>query len=357
MILSLWIAVLIIQMGMVGLFAYQFTRYQPFRTLEQEIPISVIIAAHNEEANLKKLIPRLLEQEYSNFEVILGLDRTTDESIDYLKELNHPRLKWVEVRETPANFNEKKYVLSQAIQSSQMEWLVFTDADCFPNTANWLREMASKMKGKDIVLGYSPYLSNNSFLQSFIQYESFITGFHYLSVALLGKPYMGVGRNMAVRKSFFLAKNGYDLIKGIKGGDDDLFIQQHATATNTTIVLSEQALVYTYPKTTWKDYLRQKLRHLSVGKYYSGSDQLVHFTFNISLIMVWLLLPFLQLEIVLPIILFYLSIKLLGYRFAHIRMGSGFNYILLPLVESIYSILIPVVAIRSKLVKDIKWKN
>ncbi len=357
MIFLIWIFAIALQIGIVGFFSFQFFGYKPPCSIQKELVISIIIAAHNEEKNLKKLIPALLNQNYPKFEIVIGLDRTTDGSLDYLKSLKHPEIRWVEIVNPPKHYNEKKYALSQAIDLSKGDWLIFTDADCLPASSNWIREMSSHMSIKDILLGYSPYQSNGSFRQSFIQYEAFITAFNYLALAITGKPYMGVGRNMAIRTSFFKKVGGYTTIQAIKGGDDDLFIQHHASSTNTGVVLGKESLVYTYPEKTWKGYWDQKVRHLSVGRHYSFRDQLFHVLFNSSLMACWLLLPWLSGKIMLPIILFYLFIKLLGYRFAQIRMGFGFNHILLPFVEFMYSLLIPVIAIRSKLVKDIKWKN
>ena len=252
----------------------------------------------------------------------------------------------------------KKYALIQAIEESRGDWLVFTDADCRPESDSWLIWLTGKMKGRtQIVLGYSPYESNASLLQNFIQYEGFLTAFNYLSMALMGKPYMSVGRNTAVKRSFFYEKNGYKNFESVQGGDDDLFIQKNANAINTSVVLRKDSMVRTYPKKSWKEYFKQKIRHLSVSSHYSKSDQLLHLLFNGSLLIIWMLIPFIATEFTLPLILFYLLVKVIGYRFAHSKMGVAFNYMLLPLVDLMYAIFVPIVAIRSKLVKDVRWKN
>ncbi len=104
-----------------------------------------------------------------------------------------------------------------------------------------------------------------------------------LQRAKLGRPYMGVGRNLCYRKNIFIKNNGFDSFVSVTGGDDDLFVQAHARSSNTKLHLSENSLTYSEPKTTWKGYFRQKKRHLSVGKHYQliykivlGISQAIH---------------------------------------------------------------------------------
>lgn len=350
-------AAIIIQIGITILLSSQFLRYKN-NDIKEQTSISVIIAAHNELENLKLLIPELLKQTYKKFEVIVVLDRCTDKSGGFLSEQNQAKLKILEISETPNGWDNKKHALTRGIEASKCEWIVLTDADCLPFSNQWLEYLNNRIEPKvKIILGYSPYKSNGSFLQNFIQYEAFMTAFNYLSFSLLGKPYMGVGRNLGINRHFFELQGGYEDFKSTVGGDDDLFIQKNATAQNTTILIGKESVMTTVPKKKWKDYILQKTRHLSVGGKYSVSDRLIHILFHSTLLLSWILLPLFSLEKILLIMLFYLILKWIGYRFAHSKMGVGFNYIWLPLVDLMYAIFLPIIAVRSKLVKDIRWKN
>ncbi|MEQ9465851.1 MAG: glycosyltransferase [Ekhidna sp.] len=358
MIFTLWVAFGLYHLAFTLIFALAFSKYRHAEN-ERSPAISVVIAARNELKNLKQLIPALLQQDYMDFEVIVALDRCTDESKKYLKALAHPKVKSVEISEVPTGWNPKKYALTSAIDTASGEWLVLTDADCVPLSNQWLKNVTGNMKdGTEIILGVSPYRAHGTFLSHFIRFESFMTAFSYISKAHYGRPYMGVGRNMAIRKSFFHKVGGYLPFKSITGGDDDLFIQKNATTTNTRVVLGRESLMETEPEQTWKAYFHQKVRHLSVGHFYKKSDQLilglnhgVHFLFvtgclfNTTHSFFW------------PTLLFYLFIKFMSYRFAAGKIGTSINYLLLPLVDMLYALLTPVIALRSKLVKDIKWKN
>lgn len=357
MIFSIWISAITIQAVITLFLSIQFARYRKGK-VTQQVSISIVVAARNELENLKKLVPKLLTQIHPTYEIVIALDRCTDQSLRFLQNQNQQKIKIVEIKETPKGWDHKKFALTKGVEASNQEWLLFTDADCLPVSSRWLTALNSKITpGTKILLGYSPYATNGHFLQNFIQFEGFITAFNYLSLALLGKPYMGVGRNLAIEKSFFLESDGYSSFRDVVGGDDDLFIQKHANSKNAQVFFGRDSHVLTAAKNTWRDYVSQKTRHLSVGGAYSLSDQLIHLLLGGSHLLVWVLLPLMATEIILPIILFYLLIKLIGYRFAQSKMGVGFNYIWLPLVDVMYAIFLPLIAIRSKLVKDIRWKN
>jgi glycosyltransferase involved in cell wall biosynthesis len=358
MIFILWCIAGFVHLAITGYLAIAYFRYKAGSN-DLKPRFSIVIAAHNEEGNLKNLIPALLKQAYKDFEVIIGLDRCTDGSERFLKSIESDSLKLKSISEIPPEWNPKKYTLSKTIDLASGDWLIFTDADCWPNTKNWLNTISNQIEdGIDILLGISPYQRRGSFLSNYISFEAFITSFIYIARALQSSPYMAVGRNMAIRKSFFENSEKYEGIKSIQGGDDDLFIQANANSLNTSVYLARDALVYTYPKGSWKAYFNQKLRHLSVGSSYKWSDQLFLSFFHFSQLAFFALI-FLNTShlFFFPMLLFYLFIKLVSYRFAASKMGTGINYILLPLVEMLYATLTPVIAVWSKLVKDITWKN
>src|SRR5665647_359295 len=59
-------------------------------SLPKNDPVSVIICARNEEGNLRKFLPAVLEQDYPDFEVVVVNDCSEDDSYevlgDYLKQ-------------------------------------------------------------------------------------------------------------------------------------------------------------------------------------------------------------------------------------------------------------------------------
>ena len=279
------------------LFFYQrllFFKVKNFIDFDFNKPVSVIVAAHNEIENLKILVPLLLKQNYPEFEVIIVDDRSEDDTYLYLlsEQRKDVRLKIVRIDYTPEHISHKKYAISLGIKAALYPYLLFTDADCQPLSENWIALMANQWQEKtEFVLGFSPYQKQKGLLNWIIRYETFFTAIQYLSYALAGLPYMGVGRNLAYKKEVFLRNKGFNRHLKIVGGDDDLFVNDNATAQNTAICIHPEAHVLSYPKTTWHSWKTQKNRHLSVGKFYKKKHILLLGWQNAMHALFWFGLP------------------------------------------------------------------
>lgn len=235
--------------------------------------VSVIICAYNEAANLKAYLPAILEQDYPLFEVIVvndGSQLDTDLILGEYQAL-YSNLKKTFVPQDSHVLSSKKLGLSLGIKAAQYDYLLFTDADCRPAGPHWLASMVSAFQPRtDFVLGLGVYYEQNTWLNRLIGYETLFNGLQYLGMAAAGKPYMGVGRNMAYRKQFFFESGGFASMLRLKAGDDDLFVNKNATRRNTRVMVSKDALTWSVPKKKWRDYIAQKGRHLSVSTHYSG---------------------------------------------------------------------------------------
>lgn len=254
--------------------------------------VSVVICARNEKSNLQRLLPQLMKQQYSSFEVIVVDDCSQDGTKDYLEEAKkqYPGLRSIHIEQTPPHITAKKYALTMGIKHAKNDILVLTDADCLPASDQWLAGMAEAFKGEQtkLVLGFSQYEKQPGLLNSFIRFETLHTGLMYVGAALAGRPYMGVGRNMAYRKSFFLEKKGFIKHRTVTGGDDDLFVNQHARKGNTAVKYGKDTLVYSVPKNTWKEWYRQKLRHMVAGKFYKKRSKLRLGVYTAALLVFWI---------------------------------------------------------------------
>lgn len=236
--------------------------------------VSIIICAQNEADNLQNFLPKILEQEYENFEVIVVNDQSVDNSAAILLEFQrkYPILHFI--TESNKELPGKKSALSKGILAAKNEILLLTDADCFPISSHWIKSMLAHYSAKEpIVLGYSPYQKENSWLNFFIQYETVYTATQYFSFALAGLPYMGVGRNLAYAKNIFKEQNGFQKHLHIASGDDDLFISQATERYSATINLEATSFVHSIPKKSWKSYYYQKRRHLSTANSYRPVHQ------------------------------------------------------------------------------------
>lgn len=242
------------------------------RTDEQNLPpISLIICARNEDTNLKKNLPKILSQKYPQFEVIVVDDNSADGTVEYLFFLSQkePRLKRVKVGEVNRLMAGKKFALTLGIKAANYDTLILTDADCYPASENWMKELVLQYKANtEIVLGYGAYEKENGFLNKVIRYETAQAAMSYMGFALAGLPYMGVGRNLSYRKHLFFDSGGFADHRTVLSGDDDLFINKVAKHKNTRITIEPDAFTFSPPKQTWDEWKEQKTRHLSTGRYY-----------------------------------------------------------------------------------------
>lgn len=238
----------------------------------QQHPVSVIICARDEAANLAKNLPVILQQQYkSTHEVIVMNDNSYDDSKYVLEYLAKPfkQLRAVELVQEAKLIPGKKFPLSMGIKESKYEIVLLTDADCYPASEDWIEKMQEGFyNGKEIVLGYGAYEKKPGLLNKLIRFETFHTALQYISFALAGNPYMGVGRNLAYKKELFFRNKGFSSHNHIPGGDDDLFINMVATKHNTAVLIEKEAFTYSEPKEKWSDWVRQKTRHYSTGKFY-----------------------------------------------------------------------------------------
>lgn len=254
-----------------------FSRVALFKTKtklrSQQHPVSVVVCARDEDENLARHLPGLLVQKYtSTFEVIAVNDNSVDDSKYILQELKKTfkdRIEVVELTQEAKLISGKKFPLSMGIKEAHHEVLLLTDADCVPASEHWVQKMQEGYsEGTEIVLGYGAYHKRPGLLNKFIRFETFHTALQYLSYALAGVPYMGVGRNLSYKRELFFRHKGFSSINHIPGGDDDLFINKAATGKNTSVVLDKDAFTLSIPKKTWKSWMRQKNRHYSTAKYY-----------------------------------------------------------------------------------------
>lgn len=259
---------------------------------QKEEGVTVLVSAHNEFKNLKTLIPKLFEQDYPTFDVMIVNDRSTDRTKRLLEEMMsiYPRLRSVTIKYTPAHVTAKKFAMTLGIKVSKNDVILLTDADCIPNSDQWIRKMTApvRQEGKTFALGFSGYEKAKGFLNNWIQYETLLTALYYLSFGLWKSPFMGVGRNLCYRRSFFMEVKAFKGFWHVEGGDDDLFVNQYATGKNTAIVLDPEANTTSKPKVTFKEYMVQKKRHLHAGKYYRSEDKQKIGFFSLSHALFWL---------------------------------------------------------------------
>ena len=248
------------------------------QALNQSFGVSVIICSRNEEKNLRKFVPKILSQQYENFEVIIVVDRSWDNSIDFLNKLRktYNNLKIVNIPDNGTDHFGKKLAITLGVKAAKNEHLIFTDADCCPVSELWLKEMSSGfLSKKEVVLGASNYNKEKGLLNKLIRFDTAQIAVNYLGFAKFKMPYMGVGRNLAYQKNIYTKVRGFKSHYHIESGDDDLFINQVSNSSNTEIIFNARSITMSVPKKNWKTWIRQKQRHHTTNSMYKMQHKIL----------------------------------------------------------------------------------
>ena len=294
-------------------------------TSDEQPFVSVIIAARNEGASIESCLNAIRAQDYPEdlFEVIVADDRSDDDTPEKLDALAHAwnRLTVITIESHPPGLSPKKHALTRAIERARGDIVLQTDADCIVPPA-WIAGMVRRFEpGVNMVAGVAPYVRHHGFLAGFIAHE-------YLWNVLLGAGSIARGlgthasaRNLGFRRAAFRRMNGYGDSAGILSGDDTLLMQRFQRADKTAVVTNPDAAtqVFSEPPSTFGAFIRQRIRHMSTGRYFHPFQVIVGllvYGFHILILLSIVLACFAAVYFPLFILLFLLKLSadMLAFR-------------------------------------------
>jgi len=355
---------LLIQLAYYLGFFSRLAFYRPKPLPPNTPPVSVIICARNEDDNLVEFLPRVFEQDYPDFEVVVVNDCSFDNTGDILKEFaqKHANLKIVTIKEDDTYSHGKKIALMMGIKGAKHEHLLLTDADCRPSGTDWLRSMAQHFVGEtEIVIGYGAYEKQKGFLNKIIRFDTFVIALQFLSFALARRTYMGTGRNLAYKKSLFFKMKGFASHYHIESGDDDLFVNEAANKRNSQVEVSLASHTISRVKRTFREWFRQKRRHVTTFKHYNAGSRFRLGLLSASLYLYYaafiavLVFQF-QPVIVLSLFALRLFTQILIFNKSMKLLGEKDLVFLAPLLELLLLMVYPMIALSNMFVRKNKWK-
>jgi cellulose synthase/poly-beta-1,6-N-acetylglucosamine synthase-like glycosyltransferase len=237
--------------------------------------VSILIAARNEEEKIKKTIQDILAQNYPSelFELIIVDDHSTDRTSEIVASFSARGVKLIKLDEAEKLNSYKKKAITEAINISQGELIITTDADC-RMSESWLQTIVAYYESGDYNMISSPvayFEEKNSFEEVQTLEFLFLIG---LGAAGIGNnvPATCNGANLAYRKDVFIKLNGFKGIDELASGDDELFLHKVASAYPGTIGFckSREAIVYTHAKENLQEFLQQRKRWASKSTRYKN---------------------------------------------------------------------------------------
>lgn len=253
------------------------------------LPISIIVAARNEAANIGNLLTCLQAQDYPTelTEIIIVDDHSSDDTLAIVKQFTKIKLLQLE------NSNGKKAAIEVAVKSASGILILCTDADCLP-PQNWVSSIASfyeETKAQFISGPVSLIKANQSFASAFDEIESAVlVAIGGASIAAARQPTMCNGANIAYTKTAFEAVGGYTGNEHIASGDDEFLMQKIAKKYpgNVYFLKDADAIVSTPTCINWKTLFAQRTRWASKHKHYQSTklraELLIILLANLSLV-------------------------------------------------------------------------
>lgn len=364
-VLYIFIAITAIQL-LYYLFGFSQFAFAKQHNIKSSTPsVSVIICAKNESENLKLFLPKIIHQNYSDFEIVLINDASYDNTLEVMESFQkqHQNIRIVNVESNEHFWGNKKYALTLGIKASTHEHLLFCDADCAPKSKQWIARMSAHFsKNNSFVLGYGAYKkTTHSLLNALVRFETLVTAIQYFSYAKAGNPYMGVGRNLAYTKTDFFNHNGFVSHMKVRSGDDDLFVNEAASKLNTSIEFSKESHTESVAPVTFFEWFQQKRRHISTAKYYTLKDQLLLGLFYITQLLFWtlfiaLIITLFEWKIVLAIFGVKILIQYLIYGVSAKKLNEQNLIFAIPFLEIILILFQLTIFITNKVSKPNHWK-
>ncbi|HEY0976503.1 MAG TPA: glycosyltransferase [Flavobacteriales bacterium] len=330
---------------------------------ERQLPISVVVCAHNECASLQQLIPILMDQDHGEFEVVVVNDRSDDDTWEVLQWMKpeFPRMRPVNIQADEKFNYGKKIALGVGIRSAKYPNILVTDADCMPVGRDWISVMAAGFRnGRKIVIAHSPYEKHEGLTNLLERYDGITKAVQYISFAQAGFPYMGVGRNLGYTQDLFYSAKGSQRHQHIMSGDDDLFINEVARARITGAVADGRSFMTTRATPDLATWIRRKRRHYTTARYYRFGHQVLLTLLPLSRMLLWATVFFLlfsghwqeaAIGTAIELALF-LPVSMLAMR----KLGAGgIIWLSLPL-EWLFLLLEPCIYISTLIIKPRRWK-
>lgn len=221
---------------------------------EELPPITVVVTAHNQENELRRNLPMILEQIYPDFEVIVVDMASKDGTKDLLEKMEeeHHKLHHTFTPTTSRDISMSRLAITLGMKAASHPWVLITQADCKPIFHSWILHMANALchhRSAQIVLGYTR-LTNNGWGQQKMIHFNLWQQMMALPYAMKHGAYRTGGENYIYNRELFMQHQGFASNATLLTGASDIMINHHSTKDNMALGIHTDAVM---SKTTPKE--------------------------------------------------------------------------------------------------------
>ena len=267
---------------------FSFAKHKKTNTGDQ--PVSVIVYMKNHEALLNDFLPKLIQQNHPNFELVLVNNASYDNTLDVLEfyEKEHSNVKIVDVENNEAFWGSKKYALTLGIKKASHKNLLFITPNVAELSENWIRETSGLFSEEnEIIVGYNNFQKRGGFASRLMRYSRLQSCIQNFGIGAYGKPYRAWQNNLGFTSNLFFENSGYSSHMSVAVETENLFLKEAATAKNTVLATSKDAITYNQ-LVGFSDWFKNgRDRLLSTG-YFSGGVKFSLGLFFITQLLFWL---------------------------------------------------------------------
>lgn len=258
----------------------------------ETIPVSIIICAKNQAQYLEKNLPRLLTQDYPEYEIIVVDNGSVDDTEDVLIRLKniYPQLRSTHIPIDEKFKHNKKLAITIGVKAAKYDQIIHLNPNSFPNSKTWLSNTVVIAQGK-LYNAYSNFEYQKGFFYNFIRYDIIKQTIKIAAFTSINKLYAGNSFNMSFLKSDFLENKGYAGNAHFEAGYDHILSMNLAKKSDYTFSTNPDSKItieaknhYNIWKTINKYYFKSRKYVPYRRKLLLDLEPIAHFLFVILLI-------------------------------------------------------------------------
>ena len=209
--------------------------------------VAVVIVAQEEADKLRKHLPLFLEQHYpSDYQVIVVDIHSTDGTRKLMEELEceYPHLSHTSIPASARDISMQRLAMTLGMKTACTDWVIFTQADCFPETEDWLVNfMNTNVESKHAIIGLTKYANCNSWLMLKRQFFRLWQQMLWIPFTENHHPYRADDTLLAYRREYFFGHNGFASDSKLQVGAATLLVNRNISCRQCALSIGRKALL------------------------------------------------------------------------------------------------------------------